>query len=204
MNELTTGSIISQALARGVKNILAIAVNYLLWIITIWIPYLNVGTTIGLFVGVVAKSGKQESISFTEIFDPVYRKKMGEYFLVSGFVSSGVSFGLILFLIPGIVISIAWMLAPLFTVDGGLNAVEAIRRSNNVTYGKKAAIFWAMVVLGIIAAVGGFIVNLVFGFISHGLATFLLIIYAAFAASFFVSAQGFIYATLKEAPAEVA
>jgi hypothetical protein len=204
MNELTTGSIISQALARGLKNVLAIAVNYLLWIITTWIPYLNIGTTIGLLVGVVAKSSKEEPISFTEIFDPVYRKRMGDFFLVSGFVNAGVSFGIILFFVPGIVLSIAWMLAPLFTVDGGLNAVEAIRRSNAVTYGKKAAIFWAMVVLGVIAGVGAFILNLIFGLISHGLATVIVVIYVAFAASFFVSAQGYIYASLKDAPAEVA
>ncbi len=200
MSELTTGGIISQALSRGVKNFLAIAVNYLLWIITIWIPYLNIGTTIGLLVGVVAKASRNEPISFTEIFNPVYRKKMGEYFLVSGFVAAGVGFGFALFFLPGVVLSIAWMLAPLFTVDGGLNAVEAIRRSNSVTYGKKAAIFWAMVVLGLIAAVGALILGWIFGMISGVLSTLILIVYMAFAASFFVSAQGYIYETLKDAP----
>ncbi|WP_455382481.1 hypothetical protein [Salinispira pacifica] len=204
MNGLTTGEIISQALSRGLKNMVAIAVNYLLWIITIWIPYLNIGTTIGLLVGVVAKSSREEPISYTEIFNPEYRKQMGEYFLVSGFVSAGVGFGFALFFLPGVVLSIAWMLAPLFTVDGGLNAVEAIRKSNTVTYGRKAAIFWAMVVLGVIAAVGAIILSLIFNLISGALATIVVIIYIAFAASFFVAAQGYIYAKLRDAPAEAA
>jgi len=199
MNELTTGEIISQGLSRGLKNMVAIAVNFLLWIVTVWIPYLNIGTTIGLFVGIVAKSSRDEPISYTEIFNPVYRKRMGDFFLVTALSTMGISIGLALFLIPGIVLGIAWMLAALLTVDGGLNPIDAIKRSNAVTYGKKAAIFWAMVVIELIICVGVFVLNLIFGHISSFLGGLIVVVFEAFAMSFVISAQGFIYSRLKDA-----
>ena len=54
MEKLSIGLIITGAFKKGFKNSLAIFVNGLLWVITIWIPYLNVGTTIGLFFGIPA------------------------------------------------------------------------------------------------------------------------------------------------------
>jgi hypothetical protein len=198
MSDLRTGEIISYGLSHGLKNIASIAVNFLLWILTFWIPYLNIGTTIGLFVGIVAKSSREEQISFTEIFDPVYRKQMSSYFLVTGLVSAGTSVGLALFFVPGIVLSIAWMLAPLFAVDAEMGPMEAITRSNSVTHGKKAAIFWAFIVIGLITAVGALVLGLVFGLISRFLSTLVVIVFVAFAMSFIVSAQGYVYSRLKD------
>ena len=48
MNTLTVGSIISKGFEIGIKNIGTVAGAGVLWILTFWIPYLNVGTTIGL------------------------------------------------------------------------------------------------------------------------------------------------------------
>lgn len=79
-SDLTVGSIISRALEDGVKNILPVAVNFILWALTIWIPYINIGTTIGITVGLPAKAGRGEGISYTEVFNPQYRKQMGNFF----------------------------------------------------------------------------------------------------------------------------
>jgi len=76
-----------------------------------------------------------------EIFDPKYRKYMGEYFLTAGLVSIGVSIGLVFLIIPGLVIGIAWSLAILLVIDKGKNPTEAITLSNNCTYGNKGRIF---------------------------------------------------------------
>ena len=133
---------IKDGIAIGIKNIGPILVNILLWVLTVWIPYLNVGTTIGLAVGIVAKASRGEVILKTEIFNPKYRKYMGEFFLVSGLISIGVSIGTIFFIIPGIVICIAWILAILLVVDKGKNPTEALTLSNNYTYGNKWRIFW--------------------------------------------------------------
>jgi len=141
---------IKEGIAIGSKNVGPILVNVLLWVVTVWIPYLNVGTTIGLAVGIVAKASKGEAIPFTEIFDPKYRKFMGEFFLTYGLVGMGVGVGLIFFIAPGVVIGLAWCLALLLVIDKGKNPTEAITLSNNLTYGYKWRMFGIYFIPGII------------------------------------------------------
>jgi len=139
--KLAVGATIQEGIAIGVKNIGPILVNVLLWALTIWIPYINVGTTIGLMAGIVSKASRGEIIPITEIFDPKYRKYMGEFFLVVGLSGMGIFTGMIFGIIPGIVISLAWSLAILLVVDKGKNPTKALILSNNCTYGYK----WRMV-----------------------------------------------------------
>ena len=136
---------IKEGIAIATKNLVPILVNVLLWILTAWIPYLNVGTTIGLMVGIVSKASKGQAIPMTEIFDPKYRKYMGEFFLCMGLISVGVGVGTAFVVIPGIVIALAWSQAILLVIDKGKNPTEAITLSNNCTYGykwKMAGIFF--------------------------------------------------------------
>jgi len=152
---------IKDGIGIGIKNIGPILVNLILWILTIWIPYLNVGTTIGMCVGIIAKASKGETISMTEIFDGKYRKYMGEYFLASGLVGVGVAIGFVFLIIPGIVIAISWSFAILITIDKGKNPTEAITLSNNATYGNKGRMFCISllvslacgIIMGIFAAI---------------------------------------------------
>ncbi len=162
-NKLTIDGIIKEGIGIGLKNALAIVVNAILWILTIWIPYLNVGTTIGMCVGIVAKASKGETIGMTEIFNPAYRKYMGEFFLTYGLMMMGIGAGLLFFFGPGIVIAIAWSQALLLTVDKQKNPTEAITLSNKLTYGKKGTIFLAQLVFAI--AVG--IASAIFGMIPY-------------------------------------
>ena len=142
MNQkLAVGATIKDGIAIGSKNIGSILVNVLLWVLTVWIPYLNVGTTIGLMVGIVSKASKGEIISPTEIFNPQYRKYMGEFFLTSGLVGIGVAVATAFFVIPGIVLGYAWSLAVLLAVDKGKNPSEAVSLSNKLTYGNKVRMF---------------------------------------------------------------
>jgi len=151
--KLRVGDIIKNGIELGLKNIGPVLVNLILWILTCWIPYLNIGTTIGLTVGVIAKMAKDEPLSMTEIFNPEYRKYMGEFFLVNGLSGMGVAFGFILLLIPGFVISIAWKYASLLVVDKGKNPTEALSFSNKATYGNKATLFLAHLVFFIIISI---------------------------------------------------
>ena len=75
---------------------------------------------------------------------------MGEWFLTYGLLNIGVLIGLILFVIPAYVISIAWSLALYLVVDKELNPMEALQKSNDMTYGKKWIIFFGFLVLIII------------------------------------------------------
>ncbi|MCL2270341.1 MAG: hypothetical protein FWC24_03250 [Treponema sp.] len=135
--KLAIKATIKEGISIGTRNIGPILANVLLWIVTIWIPYLNVGTTIGLMAGIVSKASRGEAIPVTEIFDPKYRRYMGEFFLTFGLIGMGVGVGTIFGIIPGIVISLAWSLAILLVVDKGKNPTEAITESNNCTYGYK-------------------------------------------------------------------
>lgn len=164
MEGLTVQAIITNGFQRGIKNIVPILVNTILWILTIWIPYLNVGTSIGMLAGVVAKMSRGETISMTEIFNPAYRKRMGEFFIVFGLMFMGIGAGFLFFIIPGYVIAIAWCLAPLFVVDREMNPLEAIHKSNTATYGKKWIIFGALLVIGIIGMVA---LGIVFGILGY-------------------------------------
>jgi len=147
--KLAVGATIKEGFAIGMKNIGPILVNVLLWVLTIWIPYLNVGTTIGLMVGIVTKASRGQAISMTEIFNPDYRKYMGEYFLTSGLVGLGVGIGIVFFIIPGIVICMAWSLAILLVIDKGKNPSEAITLSNKCTYGYKGRLFGIYLLIGL-------------------------------------------------------
>ena len=144
---------IKEGITIGTKNIGPILANVLLWAVTVWIPYLNVGTTIALSVGIVTKASRGEPIPMTEIFNPKYRKYMGEYFLTSGLIGIGVVVGLVFFVIPGIVIGLAWCMAVLLVVDKGKNPTEALTLSNNCTYGYKWKIFGIYFLAGVLFAI---------------------------------------------------
>ena len=152
-NELTVGGIISNAFAVGMKNVGSLVGAVLLWLITIWIPYLNVGTTIGM-IGIVIAMSKGNVISPTEIFDSKYRRYMGEFFLLRSFISVGVGAGCVFLVIPGIVISIAWGQAIYLLLDKGMSPTECLIASNKITYGKKWTIFGGMFLLGLVLCIG--------------------------------------------------
>jgi uncharacterized membrane protein len=189
--KLQVAGILKSGVEIGVANIVPILVNTLLWILTIWIPYINVGTTIGMVAGIFAKAGKGEPISMTEIFNPVYRKYMGEFFLTSGLVGVGVGIGFAFFIIPGCVISVAWSLAILFAIDKGKNPTEAISLSNKVTYGYKGAIFLANLLLVAAAVIVGVVLGMI-PFIGP-LLVFAVIVLALFAS---IGIQAYVYKVL--------
>ncbi|MCL2472917.1 MAG: hypothetical protein FWF26_04495 [Treponema sp.] len=193
---------LKDGIAIGSKNIGPILVNVILWVVTIWIPYLNVGTTIGLMVGIVSKASKGEAISYTEIFESKYRKNMGEFFLAAGLVCVGVWIGTIFFIIPGIVIGLAWSLTILLVIDKGKNPTEAITLSNSLTYGFKWRIFGVYFITGIVF----FIVQLILmaiarathsgGFISF--MTFIVFLTVLFEVFVFIGLRASVYKQLAD------
>ena len=201
-DKLAVVDTLKEGIGIGTRNIGPILVNVLLWIVTIWIPYINVGTTIGLMAGIVSKASRDEAIPMTEIFDPKYRKYMGEFFLTCGLIVGGVAIGVIFGFIPGIVIAIAWSLAILLVVDQGKNPTEAITQSNNCTYGYKAKMFGIyflvyllfFVVLSIVFGIGAASNNDVVMVIT----SFIGILVMVFAVFVFIGLQASIYKQLTE------
>ena len=145
---LTISEIIKNSFSLGLNNKGLIIGASILWALTAWVPYLNVGTTIG-FLGIIVSISKGNSTSVTEIFNAKYRKKMGEFFLLLSFMIIGIASGYAFVIIPGIVISIAWSQSILLFIDKGYSPLESIKKSNDITYGEKWTIFIGYLLLRI-------------------------------------------------------
>ena len=104
------------AYSIAVKNALSIVLAILLWILTLWIPYINIGTTIALCTMPLALS-RNKPIYPTYIFDKRYRQFFGEFFLTGGLMLAGILAGALFCGFPAIVILISWSLAPMLVLD---------------------------------------------------------------------------------------
>jgi len=197
MNQLTVGGIISNAFSLGLKNLIPIMGAVILWVLTIWIPYINVGTTIGLF-GLVVAMSKGTVISPVEIFDSRYRRLMGEFFLLMSFITLGTLIGYLFFIIPGIVISISWGQSLYLLLDKNMGPIESITTSNKITYGKKWTIFCGVLVVALIADIALIVVAAVLGQISEILAVIFVIIAYVALVSIFLGASAYIYDVLSK------
>ncbi len=202
MTQLTVGGIISNAFSIGMKNLGSIVGTIILWLLTIWIPYLNVGTTIGM-IGIVVSMSKGHIFSPSEIFDSRYRKYMGEFFLLTAFLLFGVLIGYSFVIIPGIVISIAWGQAIYLLLDKGLNPAECLTVSNQITYGKKWTIFGGSFVLSIILSLAIFILIYLFQQISEELSIFIGVVAYLVFISIMFGASAYIYQVLSQQLEEI-
>ena len=58
--------------------------------------------------------------------------------------------GVLFMVIPGIVLSIAWTLSYYFLIEKGKNPIQAIKASNDATYGSKWTMFFVSLVVGVL------------------------------------------------------
>ncbi len=148
MNKLTFSDGFSTSFRLAMSQFWSVLGACLLWLITIWIPYINVGTTIGL-IRLQIKLGRGEKISAGEIFDPENRAAMGKIFLLWSFMTTGIIIGLIFFIIPGIVLMYAWFFSSMLILDKKLDPIQAMSKSYDLTYGYKWVIFFIVLVIQI-------------------------------------------------------
>ena len=153
---------IKDGVAIALVNYLSLVATAVLYVLTIWIPYLNVGTTIAM-CSLPAEMAKGSILNPLFIFKAEYRKNMGEFFILMALMYGAIFVGIFFGIIPGIVISIAWSFATVLFVDKEMSALDALRESNRLTYGNKWRIFGAeflvvfclQIVAGIISAIFG-------------------------------------------------
>ena len=188
--ELTFNGIIANAFTIGLKNFFPLLVNFILWILTIWIPYLNIGTTIGL-VAIPISLSKGEIISPVEIFNSKYRKYMGEFFLIVGLNAMVIFAALIFLIIPAIVIGLSWSLGILLMIEKGLNPIEALMTSNKITYGHKWKMFFAYLVLPLPLLLFGYLMVL-----HLPVAIYLYFIYLIILIPVYLGCKAYIYGVL--------
>ena len=159
-NKLSFSGVLSEGIGIGLKNALSLLGALILWVVTIWIPYINVGTTIAIAsIPVALSEGKVISPLF--IFDKKYRTFMGEYFLLMGLMIIAIYIGMAFLIIPGIVIAIAWSQAVYILIDKHVSPTDAIVQSNKATLGYKWTIFGVQFVLGLAAVIVAAILGLI-------------------------------------------
>jgi uncharacterized membrane protein len=140
--------ILTNGFGIGLKNVASLLGAVILYVLTCWIPYINIGTTIAMAT-LPLEMAKGNVFSPTAIFDKKYFAFIGEYFLISGLMFSAILFGFMFFVIPGIVITIAWSMAVMLMIDKKINPVEALTASNKATTGHKWTIFLSQLALGV-------------------------------------------------------
>ena len=158
--KITVMGVLSEGMSLGIKNAVSLLVATVLWIVTIWIPYLNVGTTIAMTT-IPIELSKGKVISPVFIFDSKYRKYMGEYFTLIGLMAMAVIPALFFMIVPAIVISLGWSLAIYILLDKGVAPGEAMVQSNKATYRYKWTIFGVQFILGLAYSILSFIFGLI-------------------------------------------
>ena len=146
LKKITVSGVLQEGLGIGLKNAPSLVAAVILWILTIWIPYLNVGTTIAINT-IPIELSKGKIISPLFIFDDKYRKYMGEYFTLVGLMLIAIIPAFMFMIVPGYIISLSWSLALFILLDKGIAPGEALIRSNKATYGYKWTIFFVYLAL---------------------------------------------------------
>lgn len=163
LRKITIEGVISEGIKIGIKNAASMLGATVLWLLTIWIPYLNVGTTIAMMT-IPIELSKGKVISPLFIFDGKYRQYMGEFFTLIGLMYLAIIPALFFMIVPGIIIAIGWTLAIYILLDKGIAPGEAMIRSNKATYGYKWTIFGVNVILFLIYIVMWYVIIAVFYF----------------------------------------
>ena len=163
-NNLTFSDGFSTSFKLATNQFFPVLGAFILWLLTIWIPYINVGTTIGL-VRLQIKLGRKESIRPTDIFDAENRAIMGNIFLLWSFMTTGIVIGFVFFVIPGIVLLYAWILSSMVLLDKKLSPIDSITKSYELTYGHKWTIFFIIFMISLIVIFVQFFLGLLLGFV---------------------------------------
>ena len=148
-SDFSVMSILTEGIPLGIANFVTIFGATILWLLTFWIPYLNVGTTIALNTMPIALADNEAPEGPTYIFKDKYRKYMGEYFVLMGLMYMAIWMASVFLIIPGIVISLAWSQALYLLFDKHLTPMDAMKESNEKTYGHKWTIFFTGLVFAI-------------------------------------------------------
>lgn len=188
--KIDIGTAIKTSITWGITNIISLIGATLLWVLTIWIPYLNVGTTIAM-ITIPIELSKGKVINPTFIFDAKYRKFMGEFFILNGLQSIAISIGFAFFIIPGIVMTIAWSMSNYLLLDKEMNPMDALTKSNQLTYGNKWRMFFSQLILGLALGLVLFILGLI-----PVVGVILQFIVMILVSPVFLSMQAYFYKTL--------
>lgn len=148
-SKISIESILIEGITWGLSKFITIFGATILWLLTIWIPYLNVGTTIAIKTMPIALADNDDPSGPTYIFDGKYRKYMGEYFTLIGLKGLSLIPAYLFLIVPGIIISLGWSMALYLVFDKHISPGEALLLSNEKTFGHKMTLFLAGVLFNL-------------------------------------------------------
>lgn len=186
---------LKDAFAIGVKNLVPIVLSVLLWLVTVWIPYVNVGTTIALAT-LPVKLSKGEMISPMFIFDSEYRHCMGEYFILQALIFSAVYISLLFMIVPAIVLSLSWMLAVYLLVGKKMNWALCLSESNRLMMGYKFKAFCLKFAVSLALLVVSYVLFSMFGAIANSLGVLVVLVCVLAGVCVMLSVDAVIYREL--------
>lgn len=134
------------------QNIGWLFVTGLLYVITSWIPYVNIGTTIAM-LNLPSELAQGKKFSPTFIFEAKFRKYIGEYIILFGTLFLTLLVSLPFGFVPILILGYGWSFAPLLLIDKGFNVSEAFTNSTNLTYGYKMKMFCTELLIKMIMSI---------------------------------------------------
>ena len=143
---------LTEACRLGIQNVVPLILTVVLYMLTFWIPYLNVGTTVGLY-RIIIDLSKGKTVEPLSIFNKENFENMGGFFLMLGFLTLGTTAAMAFMLIPAIIMGIAWGYAIYIFLEKKVSPLKALMLSDKATYGEKWTIFFISLLFGIIAGV---------------------------------------------------
>lgn len=152
MKKLDFAETLKDSIEIGVKNAPSIVVAVVLWLVTIWIPYINIGTTIAIKL-LPIELAKGNVINPLSIFDSKYRRYMGEFLITWGLMLIPIYIATLFLVVPGIVLSLSWSLSFYFLIEKGKNPMQAIKASNDATYGSKWSMFFVILAFAVVMGI---------------------------------------------------
>lgn len=186
---------LKDAFAIGVKNLVPIVLSVLLWLVTVWIPYVNVGTTIALAT-LPVKLSKGEMISPMFIFDSEYRHCMGEYFILQAVIFSAVYISILFMIVPAIVLSLSWMLAVYLLVGKKMNWALCLSESNRLMMGYKFKAFCLKFAVSLALLVVSYVLFSMFDAIAGSLGVLVVLVCVLVGVCVMLSVDAVIYREL--------
>ena len=132
---LSVSDILRKSFEINKKHQFKVLATYLLWLLTIWIPYINIGTTIGL-KAMVVKISNNEAFSPLDIFKVEHRAYFGEFLLLSFMFYAITLFGTILFIFTGLIIQYALSQIFYLSIDKKYNFADCFKISYKITFGE--------------------------------------------------------------------
>lgn len=168
--DLMKGSIV-----LSLPNLLSILGALVLWLLTIWIPYVNVGTTIAILT-LPRRLAEDGILNPLCIFETRYRKYMGDFFLMTGIMGIALAPAFFFLLVPGIVLSLSWCLAYSIVLDDDTTATQALSRSNELMSGHKWAAFFAFFLISLAGTIVSTVLGLALGAASGTLAAIVALV----------------------------